>query len=127
MPHVLHRHLSLSALAHGPDAGAGGRGVGLCLHLAGRAKKERLGTAESRRGRSASQVAANLGVAAIAIQCSRAVLVIDSRWFAQTTLSPAFALRMALAALAEAAADTASSEVGQVFGGLPRMITTCAR
>ena len=29
-----------------------------------------------------------------------------------------------LAALAEAAADTVSSEVGQVFGGRPRMITT---
>ena len=31
----------------------------------GRAKKERLGTAERRQGRSASQVAANLGIAAI--------------------------------------------------------------
>jgi uncharacterized protein (TIGR00297 family) len=31
---------------------------------------------------------------------------------------------IALAALAEAAADTTSSEFGQVFGGSPRMITT---
>jgi uncharacterized protein (TIGR00297 family) len=31
---------------------------------------------------------------------------------------------MALAALAEAAADTVSSEIGQVLGGRPRMITT---
>ena len=30
----------------------------------------------------------------------------------------------ALAALAEAAADTVSSEIGQVLGGRPRMITT---
>jgi uncharacterized protein (TIGR00297 family) len=92
--------------------------------LLGRAKKERLGTAESRRGRSASQVAANLGVAAIASSAVVQSWSIDSRWFAQTTLSPALLFAMALAALAEAAADTASSEVGQVFGGLPRMITT---
>jgi uncharacterized protein (TIGR00297 family) len=31
---------------------------------------------------------------------------------------------MPLAALAEAAADTVSSEIGQVLGGRPRMITT---
>ncbi len=31
---------------------------------------------------------------------------------------------MGLAALAEAAADTVSSEIGQVLGGQPRMITT---
>jgi uncharacterized protein (TIGR00297 family) len=31
---------------------------------------------------------------------------------------------LALAALAEAAADTVSSEIGQVLGGRPRMITT---
>ena len=31
---------------------------------------------------------------------------------------------MPLAALAEAAADTASSEIGQVLGGRPRMVTT---
>jgi uncharacterized protein (TIGR00297 family) len=35
---------------------------------------------------------------------------------------PLFAL--GLAALAEAAADTVSSEIGQVLGGRPRMITT---
>ena len=33
-------------------------------------------------------------------------------------------LAMPLAALAEAAADTVSSEIGQVLGGRPRMITT---
>lgn len=31
---------------------------------------------------------------------------------------------LAVAALAEAAADTVSSELGQVFGGQPRMLTT---
>ncbi len=33
-------------------------------------------------------------------------------------------LAMPLAALAEAAADTVSSEIGQVLGGRPRMMTT---
>lgn len=89
----------------------------------GRARKERLGTAESRRGRASSQVAANLGFAAIA-----ASPFVQS-WLTESPLNhpsqvpmPFFAL--ALAALAEAAADTASSEIGQVFGGCPRMITT---
>jgi len=92
--------------------------------LLGRGKKEHLGTAESRHGRSASQVAANLGVAAIVSSASVQSMFIDSRWFTQDSLSPMLLFSLGLAALAEAAADTASSEVGQVFGGLPRMITT---
>ncbi|MGC1463271.1 MAG: DUF92 domain-containing protein [Terracidiphilus sp.] len=92
--------------------------------LLGRAEKERLGTAESRRGRSASQVAANLGVAALVSSAFVQSWVIDTRWFTNGALSPALLFALGLAALAEAAADTASSEVGQVFGGLPRMITT---
>jgi len=36
-------------------------------------------------------------------------------------------LAVGLAALAEAAADTVSSEIGQVIGGEPRMITTLRR
>lgn len=89
----------------------------------GRVKKVRLGTAEKRRGRSASQVAANLGVAALAWSGLTQRWIIDSD-FAHTTLvaQPVFAL--GLAALAEAAADTVSSELGQVLGGRPRMITT---
>ena len=92
--------------------------------LLGRGKKERLGTAESRHGRSASQVAANLGVAAIVSSAFVQSMFIDSRWFAHDNFSPMLLFSLGLAALAEAAADTASSEVGQVFGGLPRMITT---
>lgn len=92
--------------------------------LLGRGKKERLGTAESRRGRSASQVVANLGVAAIVSSAFVQSWFIDSRWFAHATQSPVLLFSLGLAALAEAAADTASSEVGQIFGGLPRMITT---
>jgi uncharacterized protein (TIGR00297 family) len=95
--------------------------------LLGRGKKEHLGTAESRRGRAASQVAANLGVAALVSSAFVQSWFIDSRWFAHATFSPMIFFSMGLAALAEAAADTASSEIGQVFGGLPRMITTLRR
>jgi uncharacterized protein (TIGR00297 family) len=49
---------------------------------------------------------------------------IDSQWFAQQNRAPTLIFALGLAALAEAAADTASSEIGQVFGGLPRMITS---
>ena len=90
----------------------------------GRLKKESLGTAESKRGRSPSQVVANLGIAAIASSEFFQSWLIDSHGFANTTLIPAPLFTIALAALAEAAADTASSEMGQVFGGNPRMITT---
>jgi uncharacterized protein (TIGR00297 family) len=90
----------------------------------GRRKKERIGTAESKRGRSPSQVTANLGVAAIGSSEFFQSWLIDSHGFANTTLIPEPLFTIALAALAEAAADTASSEIGQVFGGSPRMITT---
>ncbi|MGB7267219.1 MAG: DUF92 domain-containing protein [Terracidiphilus sp.] len=89
----------------------------------GRAKKERLGTAEHRRGRSASQVAANLGAAMLASNGLTQRWFIDSE-FAHTTLVARPVFAMGLAALAEAAADTVSSEIGQVFGRRPRMITT---
>ncbi|MGH9514967.1 MAG: DUF92 domain-containing protein [Terriglobales bacterium] len=74
--------------------------------------EQRLGTAEARTGRNALQVLANLGTAA-----GCAVLY--------STLWPdrRFLVAMA-AALAEAAADTVSSEMGQAFGGDPRLITT---
>ena len=90
----------------------------------GRAKKERLGTAERRQGRSASQVAANLGIAALASSEVAQSLLTDPGWFARPTLAPMPLFAVGLAALAEAAADTVSSEVGQVLGGQPRMITT---
>jgi uncharacterized protein (TIGR00297 family) len=75
----------------------------------GRSRKQELGLAESRSGRSASQVAANLGIAALA--CIPAV-------------PTAVAIAGIAAALAEATADTLSSELGQVFGGQPRLLTT---
>jgi uncharacterized protein (TIGR00297 family) len=91
---------------------------------AGRLKKERLGTAEARRGRSASQVAANLGVAALVAIGPFQSWLLDERWSWNLTRASVPLLVLAIAALAEAAADTVSSEVGQVLGGRPRMITT---
>ncbi len=90
----------------------------------GRAQKERLGTSERRQGRSASQVAANLGIAAMASSEVVQSWLTDSGWFTRHMFTPMPLFAVALAALAEAAADTVSSEVGQVLGGRPRMITT---
>lgn len=78
----------------------------------GYARKQKLGTAERREGRKASQVLANLGVATA---CAAASIVSHNR--------TVFLLAMA-AALSEAAADTVSSEVGQAFGEEARLVTT---
>lgn len=99
--------------------------------LVGRSRKERLGTAEARKGRSATQVAANLGIAALVtgelgqtwIQQSS---IVQRHWFAHGGLGQTVLFSAGLAALAEAAADTVSSEFGQVYGGRPRLITTFA-
>ena len=77
----------------------------------GRARKVGFGTAESGGGRDALQVLANLGAAA---GCALAFALV---WSDRRLL-----IAMA-AALAEAAADTMSSEVGQAFGGTPRLVT----
>ncbi|MGB3629568.1 MAG: DUF92 domain-containing protein [Terracidiphilus sp.] len=90
----------------------------------GRHKKERLGTAEARRGRSASQVAANLGLAALVAIGPFQTWLLDLRWSLSLTRAGVSLLVLTVAALAEAAADTVSSEIGQVLGGKPRMITT---
>jgi uncharacterized protein (TIGR00297 family) len=83
----------------------------------GRARKQTLGIAEGPHGRVAAQVAANLGVAVLA-----SVILNRSRSLDAT------AMRVALAAaLAEAAADTLSSEFGEVLGGEPRLLTTFRR
>lgn len=94
----------------------------------GREKKERLGAAESRKGRGAAQVAANLGFAALVSSefaqswlADRSVLA-DKAWLGHASAAAPPLLVAGLAALAEAAADTVSSEIGQVFGGRPRMM-----
>jgi uncharacterized protein (TIGR00297 family) len=89
---------------------------------AGRKRKESLGIAESKRGRNAAQVAANLGIAAIASNMLAQSWLIDHAWVHNRII-----FVLGLAALAEAAADTVSSELGQVMSGRPRMITTFRR
>lgn len=81
----------------------------LCT-LLGYRRKERLGTAEQRSGRSAAQVFANLGVSAV---CALLYAANHSLFAVACT-----------AALAEAAADTVSSEFGQASSNSARLITT---
>jgi uncharacterized protein (TIGR00297 family) len=80
----------------------------------GRRRKVALGTAERSDGRSASQVLANVGIASL--------FAIGYGHFGQSSW-----LAGCAAALAEAAADTVSSECGQVFGTPTRLLTTGAR
>ncbi len=90
----------------------------------GRRKKERLGTAERRMGRTAAQVAANLGLAALVTSGLARAWVDGNNGLVHSAAIPFPLFAVGLAALAEAAADTVSSEMGQVLGGRPRMITT---
>jgi uncharacterized protein (TIGR00297 family) len=75
-------------------------------------RKQRLGIAERREGRKASQVLANLGVATA---CAALSLLSHTHEFFLVALA---------AALSEAAADTVSSELGQAFSEKARLITT---
>jgi uncharacterized protein (TIGR00297 family) len=93
----------------------------------GRRRKERLGTAEKRHGRDSAQVAANLGIAALVLEPAIQSRLIDSHVFSPPAAAPMLIFVLGLAALAEAAADTVSSEIGQVLGGQPHMITTLRR
>jgi uncharacterized protein (TIGR00297 family) len=69
--------------------------------------KQQLRIAEDKKGRSASQVMANLGIAGVVLASSSASLSII----------------LALAAMAELAADTTSSELGTAFPGKTVLIT----
>jgi uncharacterized protein (TIGR00297 family) len=78
----------------------------------GYTRKQQLGAAEHHEGRRASQIFANLGAAAM---CVAPMLFFPS----------ARGLLIGLvAALAEAAADTVSSELGQAFNDRPLLLTT---
>ena len=77
----------------------------------GYARKQRLGVAERRRGRrNAGQVLANLGISGL---CALLAWTLGARW-------PIIA---AMAALAEAAADTASSECGEAWSDAAYLVT----
>lgn len=93
----------------------------------GRGRKERLGTAEQRRGRGAAQVTANLGMSALAFDAVIQACMLDSLHLHTGSATTLLVFAVALAAMAEATADTLSSEIGQVLGGQPRMITTLRR
>jgi uncharacterized protein (TIGR00297 family) len=73
----------------------------------GRSRKERLGLAEPKTGRRAAQVIANLGVAGLCGGASSSLL-----------------FAACVAALAEATADTMSSELGQALGGRTLLLTS---
>ena len=85
--------------------------VTLAATRVGYARKQELRSAEPVGGRTAAQAMANLGIAALVV-----------------AVAPATALQgwavLALAALAEAAADTASSEIGMALPGKTIMVTT---
>ena len=90
----------------------------------GRRRKQQLGTAESHKGRKSVQVAANLGMATL-LSCQPAQgWQFDQGWLRLAGFAPTAVFIASLAALCEAAADTVSSELGQVLSGRPRMITT---
>jgi uncharacterized protein (TIGR00297 family) len=80
--------------------------VTLIATRVGYARKQQLRTAEPSGGRTAAQAMANLGIAALV------VAVAGAGW-------PV----LALAALAEAAGDTSSSEIGMAFPGKTLLIT----
>lgn len=95
---------------------------------AGRQKKAKVGLAEPRTGRTASQVIANLSVSALCATPFAGIAI--NNWIAHgylsteadLSLTPTLMKIMCLAALSEAAADTVSSEIGQAFGGVPVML-----
>lgn len=76
-----------------------------------RTRKEQAGLAESRQGRVAAQVCANLGVATVAAA------------LAQNAFIHRLSLLAMAAAFVEATADTLSSEIGQAIGGRTLLLT----
>jgi uncharacterized protein (TIGR00297 family) len=94
---------------------------------AGRRRKAKAGLAESRKGRNAAQVIANLGMSALCVTPITDYTI--GRWMSPGNISGSAPLWifemmrvMCLAALVEATADTVSSEIGQAFGGMPVMM-----
>lgn len=82
----------------------------------GRQRKEQLSVAERGRGRGASQVIANLGIAGA---CS--ILTLMTPFWGERYTFPLIAALVA--SLCEPAADTVSSEIGKAFADNARLIT----
>ena len=94
---------------------------------AGRRRKAEAGLAESRRGRTISQVIANLG-AAVPLAFPLGMIVVEAIWPMPEYQDTSWVIAvLALSAMAEATADTVSSEIGQAFGGRPFLLTTLRR
>jgi uncharacterized protein (TIGR00297 family) len=99
---------------------------------AGRTRKARTGLAESKQGRSAAQVIANLSIAALSVSPQTANVISRSMPFccvsgnAEPWVAEIVKV-MCVAALMEATADTVSSEIGQAFGGDPVLIVGLRR
>ena len=91
---------------------------------AGRNRKAASGLAESRSGRTASQVVANLGFAALLAVPLGDIFTLLVWPRSNAHINSIVLFVCTLAALAEAAADTVSSEIGQAFGGAPFLLTT---
>ncbi len=88
----------------------------------GYARKQALGKAESQRGRSAAQVLANLGAAAV-LAVVAVVLPNIAGYFRFIWYHNVLLIAVA-AALAEAAGDTVSSECGEAWSSRVHLITT---
>lgn len=96
----------------------------LALFVAGGSALTRLGYAAKRRRGTAEASSGRRGAANALANCS--VAVVCALGAALTPFPVAFATAF-VASLAAAFADTAESEVGQLFGAPPRLITTFAK
>lgn len=97
---------------------------------AGRKHKADRDLAEDRRGRNAAQIVANLGFAALLADLLSQALVAwaaYARVFLDIAAVASIVRIGVIASLAEATADTVSSEISQAFGGTPWMLTTFRR
>ena len=101
----------------------------LATRLGKRQRPEFTSGDEMRRGRRASQVIANLGFAPLPILAGLTSFYdrLHPNVSGLISGSAYFFPVLVLAALAEATADTVSSELGQAFGGTPWMVTTLRR
>ena len=93
----------------------------------GRATKAKAGLAESRKGRDAAQILANLGAPGLVIALMASHFIDFYFDLGVANMALVITPALVLAALCEATADTVSSEIGQAFGGTPILITTLRR